>query len=223
VANRTVSVVLQAEVGQYVSGMTKAAVATKGVGDVADTSTKKASKGFDLAGRGALLFGGAVAGALIGVVTKSMEFEKAMSAVQAATQAGASGMQDLRAAAIKAGADTQYSATEAANAITEMAKAGVSSADIFNGGLNGALSLAAAGQLEVADAAGIASTAMTQFGLSGAQIPHIADLLAAGAGKAMGSVGDLGAALNQAGLLASRPASASRRRPAPWPRSPPPA
>jgi hypothetical protein len=170
VANRTVSVVLQAEIGQYVSGMTKAAVATKSVGESADVTAKKAHKGFDLAGRGAMLFGASVAGALIGVVTKSMQFEKAMSGVAAATQAGASSLNDLRDAAIKAGADTQYSATEAANAITEMAKAGVSSADILNGGLNGALSLAAAGQLDVAEAAGIASTAMTQFSLSGSQL-----------------------------------------------------
>jgi TP901 family phage tail tape measure protein len=66
-------------------------------------------------------------------------------------------MGQLRDAAIKAGADTQYSATEAADAITEMAKAGVSAKDIMGGGLKGALSLAAAGQLDVADAAGIAS------------------------------------------------------------------
>jgi hypothetical protein len=202
-ANRTVSVLLQAEVGSYVAGMTKAAIATKGVGESADMTAKKASKGFDLAGRGAMLFGTAAAGALVGVVAKSMEFEKAMSAVQAATGATASSMSDLRAAALKAGADTQYSATEAAQGITEMAKAGVSAKDIMGGGLTGVLSLAAAGQLEVADAAGIASTAMTQFSLSGAQLPHVADLLAAGAGKAMGSVDDLGQALNQAGLLAS--------------------
>jgi TP901 family phage tail tape measure protein len=200
---RTVSVILQAEIGQYVSGMTKAAIATKGVGESADMTSKKASKGFDLAGRGAQLFGLAAAGALVGVVAKSMDFEKAMSAVQAATGATASSMGDLRAAALKAGADTQYSATEAANAITEMATAGVSAKDIMGGGLTGVLNLAAAGQLEVADAAGIASTAMTQFSLSGAQLPHVADLLAAGAGKAMGSVDDLGQALNQAGLLAS--------------------
>jgi TP901 family phage tail tape measure protein len=203
VANRTVSVILQAEIGQYVSGMTKAAAATKGLGETAETTSTKANKGFDLAGRGAQLFGLAAAGALVGVVAKSMEFEKAMSAVQAATGATASSMSDLRAAALKAGADTQYSATEAAQGITEMAKAGVSAKDIMGGGLTGVLSLAAAGQLEVADAAGIASTAMTQFSLSGAAIPHVADLLAAGAGKAMGSVDDLGQALNQAGLLAS--------------------
>jgi hypothetical protein len=61
---------------------------------------------------------------------------------------------------------------------------------------------------------------MTQFSLSGKDLPHVADLLAAGAGKAMGSVDDLGMALNQAGLIARRRASPSRRRPARWPRSP---
>ncbi|MDV3197460.1 MAG: phage tail tape measure protein, partial [Sweet potato little leaf phytoplasma] len=45
---------------------------------------------------------------------------------------------------------------------------------------------------------------MTQFKLSGEDIPHIADLLAAGAGKAQGSVHDMGEALNQAGLVASQ-------------------
>lgn len=56
----------------------------------------------------------------------------------------------------------------------------------------------------MADAAGIASTAMTQFKLSGKDIPHVADLLAAGAGKAMGGVDDLGMALKQGGLVASQ-------------------
>jgi TP901 family phage tail tape measure protein len=202
-SNRTVSVRLQAEIGSYVTGMARAATATKSLGDSAAVSTKKAKAGFDLAGKGALLLGGAVAGALVGIVTKSTQFETAMSAAGAATRATGSDLLALREAAIQAGADTQYSATEAAQAITEMGKAGVSTADILGGGLNGALALAAAGQLDVAEAAGIASVAMTQFKLSGDQLPHVADLLAAGAGKAMGSVEDLGMALNQAGLVAS--------------------
>jgi TP901 family phage tail tape measure protein len=73
----------------------------------------------------------------------------------------------------------------------------------LGGGLNGALSLAAAGALGVGEAAEIAASALTQFKLSGDQVPHIADLLAAGAGKAQGSVQDLGAALNQSGLVAA--------------------
>lgn len=133
----------------------------------------------------------------------SMVFEKAMSSVQAATHAGAIEMGQLRQAAVDAGADTAFSAVEAAQGIEELAKAGVSTSDILNGGLDGALSLAAAGNLQVAESAEIAATAMTQFKLSGDQIPHVADLLAAGAGKAQGSVQDLGAALGQAGLVAS--------------------
>jgi TP901 family phage tail tape measure protein len=58
--------------------------------------------------------------------------------------------------------------------------------------------------LDVADAAQIAATALTQFKLEGSDIPHVADLLAAGAGKAQGSVDDLSQALNQGGLVASQ-------------------
>jgi hypothetical protein len=102
-------------------------------------------KHFDLAGKGALIMGGAIVAGLGLAVSKSMEFEKSMSAVAAATQATGGTLEALRAAAIKAGADTAYSATEAADGITEMAKAGVSAKDIMGGGLRGALSLAAAG------------------------------------------------------------------------------
>jgi TP901 family phage tail tape measure protein len=202
-ANRTVSVALRAEIGQYVAGMSQASAATMRLGESAKASQASASKSFDLAGKGALLMGGAIAAGLGAAVSRSMEFEKSMSAVGAATQATGSTLLDLRDAAMKAGADTAFSATEAADAITEMGKAGVSAKDIMSGGLTGALSLAAAGQIDVAEAAGIASTAMTQFSLSGKDLPHVADLLAAGAGKAMGSVDDLGQALNQAGLVAA--------------------
>ena len=131
------------------------------------------------------------------------DFDKQMSSVDSATHETAGNMQLLRQAAIDAGADTAFSAGEAAQGIEELAKAGVSTRDILGGGLNGALSLAAAGALGVGDAAEIAASALTQFKLSGDQVPHLADLLAAGAGKAQGSVEDLGAALNQSGLVAA--------------------
>ncbi|WP_302701495.1 phage tail tape measure protein [uncultured Actinomyces sp.] len=148
---------------------------------------------------------GVAAAAAAGYVVKSFaDFDQAMSNVQAATHESAANMDQLREAAIQAGADTAFSASEAAGAIEELAKAGVSTADILNGGLKGSLDLAAAGGLGVADAAGIASVALTQFKLSGSDVGHVADLLAAGAGKAMGDVSDLGMALKQAGLVASQ-------------------
>ncbi|KQS66246.1 phage tail tape measure protein [Modestobacter sp. Leaf380] len=130
-------------------------------------------------------------------------FESAMSQVQAATMATGSVLGDLRDLAIEAGAATQYSSEEAAQGITELAKAGVSTADILNGGLAGALDLAAAGQLEVGQAAEIAATQMVVFGLAGDQVSHVADLMAAGAGKAQGSVQDMALAMQYAGLPAA--------------------
>jgi TP901 family phage tail tape measure protein len=112
-------------------------------------------------------------------------------------------MDVLREAAIEAGADTAFSATEAAQGIEELAKAGVSTTDILNGGLAGALDLAAAGGVSVEEAAESAASALTQFGLSGEDVPHVADLLAAAAGKAQGGVTDMSQALSQAGLVAS--------------------
>ena len=152
-----------------------------------------------------LLATGAAAGAMVGVAVKKFaDFDAAMSSVKAATHESAANMELLRSAAIEAGADTQYSATEAAGAIEELAKAGISTADILNGGLAGALNLAAAGGLEVGQAAEIAATALTQFKLKGSDVGHVADLLAAGAGKAQGDVSDLSMALKQGGLVASQ-------------------
>jgi TP901 family phage tail tape measure protein len=137
-------------------------------------------------------------------IKAAADFDKQMSAVSAATHANAQDMDALRKAALQAGKDTQFSATGAAEGITELSKAGVSTADVLNGGLTGALSLAAAGQLDVGEAAETAASAMTQFKLSGNQVPHVADLLSAAAGKAQGSVHDLGYALSQSGLVASQ-------------------
>lgn len=153
----------------------------------------------------ALMGVGAAALAGVGMAVKTYaDYDKAMSSVRAATHASESDMQALGDAAIRAGADTAYSAEEAARGIEELAKAGVSTADILGGGLDGALSLAAAGGIEVGDAAEIAASALTQFKLEGSDVGHVADLLAAGAGKAQGSVHDLGAALNQSGLVAAQ-------------------
>lgn len=157
---------------------------------------------FSQLGTAALGFGAAAAAGVGIAISRFAEFDQQMSYVQAATHETASNMNLLRDAALEAGARTVYSATEAAGAIEELAKAGVSTADILKGGLDGALDLAAAGGLDVAQAAGIAATALKTFGLEGKDMSHVADLLAAGADKAMGDVTDLSQALAQGGLVA---------------------
>ena len=135
-------------------------------------------------------------------VYESSKFESAMSRVKAATQAPANELNKLRQAAIQAGSSTRYSATQSADAITELAKAGVSTADILGGALRGTLSLAAAGDMSVADSAVVASKAMNSFGESGKDMAHIADVIAAAAGKSATDVHQMSLAFAQSSLLA---------------------
>ncbi len=203
-ADRTTKVRLLAEVNGYVAGMERAAKATR---EMADDSTAKLAQqreGFEQLGRTSLAFG-AIAAIGVGLAVKRFaDFDQAMSNVQAATQESTANMEQLRAAAIAAGGETVFTAVEAANAIEELGKAGLSTTQILEGGLGAALSLAAAGQLEVARAAEITAITIKQFGLNGAQAVTVSDLLAAGAGKAAGDVEDLAQALNQAALVASQ-------------------
>ena len=201
-AERNVKVKLTAQVQEYMRGMEAASKATREVGSEAERMAQ-IRDAFQEVGRAASLMG-AVAAVGVGLaVSKFADFDAAMSNVQAATGESEESMKRLSNAALDAGARTVFSAEEAANAIEELAKAGVSTADILSGGLDGALDLAAAGGLGVADAAGIAATALKTFKLEGEDMAHVADLLAAGAGKAMGDVTDLSAALNQSAMVAN--------------------
>jgi TP901 family phage tail tape measure protein len=138
-----------------------------------------------------------------GMVAKAAaEFDEKMATLASLIPHTAKQMDGLRTSAMNAGKDIAVSGTDAAAAEIELAKAGISAADIMGGALRGALLLAAAGQTDVANATEIAASAMTQFGLHGKDVGHIADLLAAGADKSLGSVTDLGYALSQAGTTA---------------------
>ena len=112
-------------------------------------------------------------------------------------------MDQLRAAAIEAGASTVYSATDSADAINDLGKAGMSVTDILTGGLTGALNLAASDGMAVGDAAEYMANALSMFHLKGSQASQVADTLAAGAGKAVGNVSDFGEALNNCGAQAN--------------------
>lgn len=203
-AERTIKLLL----GMDISGLqSQARAATAAMADFSKKSVshieKNSSSITDLSDKVGVV--GVSLVALAGTaVTRFAQFDKAMSSVAATGEDARGSLDALRAAAIDAGAETAFSAQEAAGAIEQLAKAGVSAKDILGGGLDGALSLAAAGEIEVGEAAEIAASAMTQFNLKGTDVGHVADLLAAGAGKAQGGVTDMGAALNQAGLIAGQ-------------------
>jgi TP901 family phage tail tape measure protein len=205
--DRTVTVTVMARVSQFVAAMASAGATVRTLGAELDkaTNTEKGRASLDKAARAAAGFGTVMLGVAAGAVALSAQFDAAMSKVKSnVDDKSVPAMKRLRDAAIQAGKDTQYSATEAADAEDELAKAGISAKDIYGGALTGALSLAAAGQLGVGDAAEIAASAMNNFQLTGQNIPHVADLLAAGADKAQGSVQDLGDALKYVGPVAGQ-------------------
>ena len=145
----------------------------------------------------------AVAAFGVAAVKMAADFDQQMSTVQANTGATSAQMDQLRAAAIEAGASTVYSASDSADAINDLGKAGMSVTDILTGGLSGALNLAASDGMAVGDAAEYMANALSMFHLKGSQASQVADTLAAGAGKAVGNVSDFGEALNNCGAQAN--------------------
>ena len=196
-----VSLILQAT--GYMTGMRQVQQETAKTGSEIDKLNQK-RQAFSQIGAAGMAMGAAMGVGGGVAISKFTEFDQQMSYVRARTHETAANMDLLRDAAMDAGARTVFSATEAAAAIEELAAAGVSTADILSGGLDAALDLAAAGGMGVADAAGIAATQLQVFKLRGEDMSHVADLLAAGAGKAMGEVSDLGAALAQGGQVAQQ-------------------
>ena len=126
-----------------------------------------------------------------GVALKSAgDFEQSMNVLQVVSGATGQEMQALQQQAIKLGAQTSFSAGEAAEAMLELGKAGLSSTQIM-GAVPGVLDLAAAGGLSVASAAEIAANALNAFQLPAEQTSQVANMLAAAANASSVDVTDL--------------------------------
>jgi TP901 family phage tail tape measure protein len=212
---KTIAVALRLDAAQFTAGLGMAGGRVKAFANDVSSSTAKVGKGFQDAanasdqhlktiGNVGLIAGGAVVAGFGLAVAAAFSFDKQMSEVGAVAGATGGQLGDLRQAALDAGQATVFSASQAAQAESELAKAGVSTADILAGGLTGALNLASAGSLDLGTAAGIAANAMTTFGMKGSDVPHIADVLAAAANKSATDVSGLALALSQAGLVAAQ-------------------
>lgn len=127
--------------------------------------------------RATLVLGGLGVAMGTHLVKNGVEFEKEMSRVRAVLSATGGEMEQLNKLAMKMGADTKFSAGEAAKAMYELGSAGFSVQEM-SGAMKGTLALAAASSIELADAAEISSNALRGFGLQSSQTTHVADVLA---------------------------------------------
>ena len=144
-----------------------------------------------------------IVGLGVGIIKSAADFEAGMSSVKAVSGATGEEMKQLKELALKMGAETKYSALEATQGMEELIKAGVSTKDILGGGLKGALNLAAAGEIELADAAEIASTVLNSFKSDGLSVGKAADILAGAANASATSVGELKFSLSACSAVAS--------------------
>lgn len=161
-----------------------------------------------IVGKGASAFGIALAGvqaaitAVAGASAKvGSEFEAGMSQVAATMgmtqkeiQGGSKEFKKLEAAAREMGATTQFSATQASEALNYIALAGYDADDAVKL-LPKTLNLAAAGGLELGYATDIVTDAMSALGLSIDEADSFIDQMAKTSQKSNTSVGQLGEAI----------------------------
>lgn len=135
-------------------------------------------------------------------VSAGTQFEKKMDALGAVTRANERDMGRLEKQALRLGAATQFSAGEAADAQIELAKGGLAVKQILGGALPAALALAAAGEMELGEAAETTVNVMKLFGLEGRAAIQVADMLATAANTTTADVTDFALAMKMGGSVA---------------------
>jgi len=130
----------------------------------------------------------------ISAIKVGSEFSSQMSRVQAIAGATGDELKKLNDLAIKLGADTSFSASEAAAGMENLASAGFEVNDIMSA-MPGLLDLAAVSGGDVAAASEIAASALNAFGLEASEAGHVADVFARAAADTNAEALDMGEAM----------------------------
>lgn len=131
------------------------------------------------------------------------DFEAAMNGVRAAmVKASPDQIKSLSDAAKTMGPQFGKSASEAANAIEGLAKAGLSASAILNGGLKSALTLAVVGQTDLGRATAISTDIMSQFHRQATDLPKITDRVVGALDATKLAANDYAQAIGQVGGIA---------------------
>lgn len=132
------------------------------------------------------------------VVEVGSSFEAGMSEVEAISGATGSELEALEDKAKSLGSSTKFSATEAASAMTNMSLAGWSVNQTLSG-IDGVLQLAAASNMDLADASQIVTDNISTFNLEASQSTHLADMMAYAQANSSTTAAELGEAYKNCG------------------------
>ena len=174
--------------------------------DRVSAASGKLKKHLEPVGSAMKLVGAGALAAGVASVKMAGDYEQGLNIFKSVSGATAQQMAMVAAKARELGQDASLpgvSARDAANAMTELSKAGLSVNDTLAAS-KGVMSLAKAGQIDVADAATIAAQALNAFKLKGSDAGKVADILANGANASATDIRGLSLGLQQSAAVASQ-------------------
>jgi len=118
-----------------------------------------------------------IVGVGVGVLKAASDFEFSMNRIQAITGAAGEDFEALENQAKELGRTTQFSASQAAEAMNFLGMAGFDTNEIL-GAMPGTLELAATASMDLGSAADIVSNILTGFGINVDDLSHVNDVLA---------------------------------------------
>jgi TP901 family phage tail tape measure protein len=142
-----------------------------------------------------------IVGVAAAAIKTGVEFDSVMNSIQGVLRPTAAQMEQVRVTAIKMGADTAFSATDAATAMLELGKAGFTTAQSIQA-VPKVLELAAASGLSMGESAELAARALAAFGLETADLGHVNDVLAKAVNSSTLEITDLQTAFKYVGPIA---------------------
>jgi len=137
------------------------------------------------------------------VVNTALQYGEAMNILGSVTRATGDEMSQFDALAQALGRDLTLpatSASDAASAMVELAKAGLTTTQTM-AAVKGVLQLSAAGNISNARAAEVAANSLNMFNLNAAETTRVADLLAAAANASSAEIEDVADALQMSGAV----------------------
>jgi len=139
------------------------------------TTLNKVGRGLAIAGAGMTAFAAPFVAGMASAVQAGMGFEKVMYKIKAIAGATDEEFQQLTQTAMKMGAQTAYSASEAAEAMYLMASAGMKTKDIV-ASIADVLNLATVAQTDLATATDLVISTLNSFGMSAQEAGRVVDV-----------------------------------------------
>ena len=180
---------------------------------LSSANTSVSQSGASIARIGATVgvgLGAAIGAFAVGAVQVAGDFQSSMNRVKAVSGATEEQFTSLGLQAKELGATTQFSASQAADAMGFLAQAGFN-ADEVMGAMPGTLNLAAAAQIDLATSADIASNVLSGYGIEVEGLGHVNDVLVSAMTKTNTDLLQLGEAMKYAAPVAASAGVGLRR------------